>query len=91
VSQNGAPTKMYRNILAKPGLAIDDVTFGQFRVKYKNGSYGPLREIQIGSGYWSQNSSMVVGFRQGEKVIEIMSVDGKVRKHPVQTDTPSSF
>ena len=91
VSQNGAPTKMYRNVKGKPGLTINDMVTSQFRVKYKNGSYGPLREVQIGSGYWSQSSSVVVGFRQGAKVIEIMSVDGKVREHPVQADTPSSF
>ena len=91
VSQNGAPTKMYRNVKGKPGLTINDMVTSQFRVKYKNGSYGPLREVQIGSGYWSQSSSVVVGFRQGAKVIEIMSVDGKVREHPVQANTPSSF
>jgi hypothetical protein len=91
VSQNGAPTKMYRNVKGKPGLTINDMVTSQFRVKYKNGSYGPLREVQIGSGYWSQSSSVVVGFRQGAKVIEIMSVDGKVREHPVPADTPSSY
>jgi len=91
VSQNGAPTKMYRNVKGKTGLSINDMGTSQFRVKYKNGSYGPLREVQIGSGYWSQSSSVVVGFRQGAEVIEIMSVDGKVREHPVQADTLSSY
>ena len=82
---------MYRNVKGKTGLSINDMVTSQFRVKYKNGSYGPLREVQIGSGYWSQSSSVVVGFRQGAKVIEIMSVDGKVREHPVQADTLSSY
>ena len=91
VSQNGAPTKMYRNVKGKTGLSINDMGTSQFRVKYKNGSYGPLREVQIGSGYWSQSSSVVVGFRQGAEVIEIMLVDGKVREHPVLADTLSSY
>ncbi len=91
VSQNGALTKMYRNVKGKTGLSINDMGTSQFRVKYKNGSYGPLREVQIGSGYWSQSSSVVVGFRQGAEVIEIMLVDGKVREHPVRADTLSSY
>ena len=91
MSQNGAPTKMYRNVKGKTGLSINDMGTSQFRVKYKNGSYGPLREVQIGSGYWSQSRSVVVGFRQGAEVIEIMLVDGKVREHPVLADTLSSY
>ena len=64
VSQNGSQTKLYRNENGKPGLRVrlrgsklNTFSFGsKIRVKYKDGSLGPVREIQSGSGYWSQNS-----------------------------------
>jgi hypothetical protein len=67
VTQNGAATKLYRNTGAKPGLRVRLVgppgnpnsvgasvrlIFGDRR--------GPSREIHAGSGYWSQDSAMLV-------------------------------
>jgi len=91
VSQNGAGTKLYRNVGGKPGLSLKDVAVGQVRVKYRDGSYGPLREIRVGGGYWSQDRSVVVGFHQGAEVIEIKPIDGTAREYPVSADTSSSF
>ncbi|HJM11452.1 MAG TPA: hypothetical protein QGF40_08730, partial [Candidatus Marinimicrobia bacterium] len=73
------------------GLSLKDVITGQVRVKYRDGSYGPLREIRVGSGYWSQDRSVVVGFHQGVEVIEIKSIDGTARAYPASADTSSSF
>jgi hypothetical protein len=72
-------------------LSLKDVAVGQVRVKYRDGSYGPLREIRVGGGYWSQDRSVVVGFHQGAEVIEIKSIDGTARKYPASADTSSSF
>ena len=79
VSQNGAPTKMYRNISAKPGLRLENlVTVGaKVRVLYKDGTAGPIREIQIGSSYWSQNSASTLGSRKKVKTVVIEWPDGR--------------
>jgi len=50
------------------------------RLVYEDGSKGPLREIQAGSGYWSQNSSTQIMEIEKEKSlqeIEIGWFDGK--------------
>ena len=67
VTQNGAETKLYQNVGAKPGLRVrlagppgnpDGIgatmrpIFGQ--------RMGPAREIHGGSGYWSQDSAVQV-------------------------------
>jgi len=78
VSQNGAPTKMYRNISAKPGLRLENlVTVGaKVRVLYKDGTAGPIREIQVGSSYWSQNGASTLGSRKKVKTVVIEWPDG---------------
>lgn len=67
VTQNGAATKLYRNIGAKPGLRVrlqgpsgNPTGIGAaMRLRFGD-RHGPLREIQAGSGYWSQNSAVQV-------------------------------
>jgi hypothetical protein len=73
VSQNGAATKLFRNRGAAPGLRVrlvgppgnPDVIGAQVRLLYGNRG-GPVREIQAGSGYWSQNGTTQVMGRAGE-------------------------
>jgi hypothetical protein len=63
VSQNGAETKLYRNVGAKPGLRVklrglpgNPGGIGAvLRLQYKD-RQGPCREVHAGSGYWSQDS-----------------------------------
>ncbi len=63
VSQNGAPTKLYHNLGAKPGLRVrlrgpagNPAGVGAvLRLQFKD-RQGPAREIHAGSGYWSQDS-----------------------------------
>lgn len=67
LSQNGAPTALFENTAARPGLrvrlnagpgnptgvgALLRLRFGQ--------SLGPAREVHAGSGYWSQDSAIQV-------------------------------
>jgi hypothetical protein len=67
VSQNGAATRLLHNKRGKPGLRVrvvgaatnPDAVGAQIRVVYGD-RMGPVREIQAGSGYWSQNGAVQV-------------------------------
>src|SRR5205814_3533278 len=64
ISQNGAATKLYQNVTAKPGLSVrlvgpaaNPFAIGALiRIRYDDRRLGPAREVQAGSGYWSFNS-----------------------------------
>lgn len=67
VSQNGAETKLYRNVGAHPGLRIrllgppgNPNGVGAMLRVGSGDQWGPAREIHAGSGYWSQDSSVQV-------------------------------
>ena len=67
VSQNGAETKLYQNVLGKPGLRVrlagppgnPDGVGATMRLVF-GGRMGAAREIHGGSGYWSQDSAVQV-------------------------------
>ena len=67
VSQNAAETRLFQNRGAKPGLRVrvqgspqnPDAVGAQIRMVYGD-RMGPVREIQAGSGYWSQNGAVQV-------------------------------
>jgi enediyne biosynthesis protein E4 len=67
VSQNGAATRLFRNRGAKPGLRVRLVgasgnpggVGAQIRILYGDHE-GPVREIEAGSGYWSENGAVQV-------------------------------
>ena len=67
VSQNGAATKLFRNVLGKPGLRVRLVgppgnpegIGAQIRLFFGKRA-GPIRELHAGSGYWSQDSLIQV-------------------------------
>ena len=84
VSQNGAPTKMYRNIKGKPGLRLENLaTVGaKVRAMYKDGTKGPIRETQVGSSYWSQNGASTLGSRKKVKTVLITWPDGRESQLP---------
>jgi hypothetical protein len=77
VTQNGAATKLYRNLGAKPGVRIrlagpkeNPLGIGAaIRFVYADG-FGPAREVHAGSGYWSQDAATQVmgASRQPEKI-----------------------
>ena len=67
VGQNSAATKLYHNDRAKPGLRIrlrgpseNPSGFGAVLRVIAGGKAGPAREIQAGSGYFSQNGAVQV-------------------------------
>jgi hypothetical protein len=67
VSQNAAATRLFHNRGAKPGLRVrlrgpalnPDAIGAQIRLVYGD-RMGPVREIQAGSGYWSENGAVQV-------------------------------
>jgi hypothetical protein len=67
VSQNGAATRLFHNRGAKPGLRVrlvgpagnPDGVGAQIRIVYGD-HMGPVREVEAGSGYWSQNGAVQV-------------------------------
>jgi hypothetical protein len=67
VTQNGAATRLYHNIGAKPGLRVrltgtagnPQAIGASVRLKFGD-RFGPVREIHAGSGYWSQDSVVQV-------------------------------
>jgi hypothetical protein len=68
VSQNNAPTRLYINHRAKPGLRVllaglpanPDSVGAQMRVVDGSGHLGPCRSVSMGSGYWSQDAAAQV-------------------------------
>jgi enediyne biosynthesis protein E4 len=67
VSQNGTTTRLFHNRGARSGLRVrltgppgnPDGIGAQLRVVYGE-RMGPVREVQAGSGYWSQNGAIQV-------------------------------
>jgi hypothetical protein len=67
VGQNGAATRLFHNRKARPGLRVrlvgpgenPDAIGAQLRLVFGE-RMGPVREIQAGSGYWSQNGAVQV-------------------------------
>ena len=72
VTQNGAETRLLRNVGARPGLRVrlagdsgNGVGIGCTLRLGDGKSWGPAREVHGGSGYWSQDS-----------VVQVMSTVG---------------
>ena len=67
VTQNGAETKLYRNLGAAPGLRVrllgppgNPQAIGAVIRAGSKDRLGPAREIHAGAGYWSQDSAVQV-------------------------------
>jgi hypothetical protein len=72
VAQNGAQTKLYQNLGAKPGLRVRLVGppgnrdgIGAALRLLRGDRAGPVREVHAGSGWWSQDGAVqVLGFAE---------------------------
>lgn len=87
VTQNGAATKLFENRGTTSGLTVRlegpprnrDGIGASVRLLYEDGSAGPRREVQAGTGYWSQGSStQVLGAAKPVAQIEVTWPDGQV-------------
>jgi len=88
ITQNGNATLLFRNQGAHPGLRVTlegppenpHAIGASLRVKYAAG-WGPLREVQAGSGYWSVNgSTQVLPSTQPPVAITVRWPDGETRE-----------
>ena len=86
VSQNNEQTKLYLNKLARPGLRVivtgpplnPHAIGARLRLEYKDGTRGPARAIQCGSGYMSQDAAVqVLGLRGPVEAVWIHWPNGK--------------
>ena len=94
VSQNGNSIKVFENQTNNTGLRITlrglpsnrNGVGSTIRLIYENGERGPARQVQSGSGYWSQNSlSQVLGFGENSVAeIEIVWPDKTLQTVPVK-------
>jgi hypothetical protein len=99
VGQNGAALKLYENTAARPGLRLhlnagsgNPAAIGAV-VRLKFGEqFGPAREIHAGSGYWSQDSAvMVMSVPQPPTAIWIRWPGGKVTESQVPASKVDLF
>ncbi|PYJ96726.1 MAG: hypothetical protein DME23_19225 [Verrucomicrobia bacterium] len=91
VTQNGAETKLFHNVSARPGLRVKlkgppgnpQGIGAQIRLGFGRRS-GTVREIHAGSGYWSQDSAVqVLGTPESPTGIWIRWPGGKSTTGPV--------
>jgi hypothetical protein len=91
ISQNAAATRLLRNSGAKPGLRVrlrgtagnPDAIGAQVRIVFGERS-GPVREIQAGSGYWSQNGAVqVFGLPAAASAVQVRWPGGRESRTPI--------
>jgi hypothetical protein len=91
VAQNGATTKLYRNLGATPGVRIrlagppenPQAIGASVRLVYEDGA-GPLREVRSGGGYWSRDEAVqTLGLRGRPTALRVRWPDGRTTEVPV--------
>ena len=68
VTQNGASTHLYQNVLGSPGLRVrlnagpaNPTGVGAIaRLIFADGKKGPAKIVTAGGGYWSQESAVLI-------------------------------
>jgi hypothetical protein len=85
VAQNGAATKLFRNVGGRPGLRVRLIgpvgnpagVGAQMRLKFGE-RFGPVREVHGGSGYLSQDDAVqVLGTPAAPTTISVLWPGGK--------------
>ena len=90
VTQNASVTRLFRNQLDAKGLRVrfDGPGSGVgvcLRLSYKDGTKGPARVVQVGSGYRSANATTQVLGAAGEvAAIEVAWPSGKKKRIPIE-------
>jgi enediyne biosynthesis protein E4 len=94
VAQHNHPTRLFHNLRGKPGLRVRLVAGPEnstgvgaaLRLK-ANSQWGPVREVQAGSGYWSQNSAVqVLGLAGVPTEIQVRWPGGSVTRSALPPD-----
>lgn len=95
VGQNGAATKLFRNVGGQAGVRVRLNGGGQnpqavgAAVRLVQGERsGPWRELHLGAGYWSVDSVITVLARPaGTTAVEVRWPGGKIARTAVASDT----
>jgi hypothetical protein len=91
VTQNGAQTRLLRNVRGRPGLRVrligspdnPDAVGASVRLIFPHGR-GPIREIHAGSGYWSQDSTVtILGTPERPDQLWVRWPGGKITTTPI--------
>ena len=91
VTQNGAPTRLFQNAGGAPGLRVrlagppgNPQGIGAVVRLHSDTHAGPAREIHSGSGYWSQDSVvLVLGRAESARQLSVRWPGGKTIKAAV--------
>jgi hypothetical protein len=90
VTQNSAETKLFRNLGARPGLRVrlegpagNPCGVGAVvRLRFGDQA-GPAREVRAGSGYWSQDSPvLVLGTPTPPTALQVRWPGGRLTESP---------
>lgn len=96
VTQRDSTTKLYMNRVNRPGIRVELQGPGKnqagigttLRVVYDDGTKGPLREVQAGTGHYSMNSLVaVLGTNPNKEAIklEVRWFDGEIANIPIDS------
>ena len=86
VAQNGAPTRLFHNLGARPGLRVrlrgpagnPDAIGAVVRLRFGE-HWGPARQVHAGAGYWSSDSVVqVLGMPSAPTQIQVRWPGGKL-------------
>jgi hypothetical protein len=88
VAQNAAPTRVYHNERAKPGLRVrlagssgNRAGIGAVLRFVGTTGAGPAREVHAGAGYWSQDSFVqIMAMPSGARELEIRWTGGTTHR-----------
>jgi hypothetical protein len=94
VTQNGNATKLYRNLAARPGLRVrlkgglgNPSAIGAAMRLIVAGKHGPMREVRMGSGYWSSNGpAHILGGNSGSSQIWVRWPGGRITASDLSPD-----
>jgi enediyne biosynthesis protein E4 len=96
VAQNNGPLLLFQNSHPRSGMRVrlegpplnPSAVGAQIRLVYADDSLGPVREIQSGSGFWSQNSpTQILGLPRAPAAVEVRWPGGRLARYPVPPDT----
>jgi hypothetical protein len=91
VTQNGAATRLYRNVGAHPGLRVrlsgppgnPQAIGATVQLVYEDG-LGPAREVRSGAGYWSRDEAVqTLGLRGTPTAVRVRWPGGLVTEEEV--------